>query len=328
MPSRSRREERQPRVRRHGALAPPPGFDSLVSVGVGVRGPVALWASTEGERRLHERDERSGGASFPRTRPSAEPAVALAAYEDSVVASAVVVVPALPVAYPHVQRFPDGSFLVVGARCRWTGAGPEQNAIVIGDDGRIISQGCLGDGLQHVQVAEDGTIWTGFFDEGVFGNFGWGGPEGPDPLGAAGIVAWSSAFQKAWELDPAEGLVADCYALNVAPDTVWACTYADFPVLRIAGGHLSTHETNDVSGPAGIIATGERVGLIGTYGDRSLLIVGGLIDGVFTETSRAHLWAPDGSPLPMARIHCRGPVAHFFANHDWYTFDLDDLQER
>jgi hypothetical protein len=195
-----------------------------------------------------------------------------------------VVVAALPVAYPHVQRFPDGTFLVVGARCGWTRSGPEQNAMVIGDDGRIIRRGCLGDGLQHVQVAEDGTMWTGYFDEGVFGNLGWGGPEGPDPLGAAGIVAWSSAFHKSWELDAAEGLVADCYALNVAPDEVWACTYTDFPVVRISGGRHTRHDTQGVSGPAGIIATHDRVGLVGTYRDPSLLVVGSLTKGVFTET--------------------------------------------
>lgn len=326
--SRSRSKDRQPRARRRGVLAPPSGFDALVSVGVGVGGPVALWSSTQGEQRLHERDEQPAGASFPRTRPSAEPTVALAAYTDSnsVVASTVVVVPALPVAYPHLQQLPDGSFLVVGARCSWTDAGPEQNAMVIGHDGRIIRRGCLGDGLQHVQVAEDGTIWTGYFDEGVFGDFGWGDPDGPDPLGAAGIVAWSSAFQKTWELDPTEGLVADCYALNVAPDGVWACTYTDFPVVRIADGHVQVHDTRDVSGPRGIVATRDRIGLVGTYRDPSLLIVGSLVDGVFTETSRTNLWAPDGAPLPMAQVHCRGSVTHFFSNRDWYTFDLNELE--
>ncbi|MET9275934.1 hypothetical protein [Kribbella sp. NPDC003557] len=324
--SRSRSKDRQPRVRWRGALAPPSGFDSLVSVGVGVSGPVALWASAEGAPKLHERDEQPGGASFPRTRPSAEPAVALAAYNDSLTAATVAVIPALSVAYPHVQQFPDGAFLVVGARCSWTDSGPEQNAIVIGADGRIIRRGCLGDGLQHVQVAADGTIWAGYFDEGVFGNLGWGGPNSPDPLGAAGIVAWSRVFEKTWELDPDEGLVADCYALNVAPDAVWACTYTDFPVVRIADGHEQVHDTEDVTGPSGIIAAHDRVGLIGTYRDPSRLIVGSLTDGVFTETSRTNLWAPDGAALPMAQVHCRGSVTHFFSNRDWYTFDLNEFE--
>jgi hypothetical protein len=151
--SRSRMKDREPRVRERGTLTAPPGCDSLVSVGVGVYGPVALWSSTTGERELLGRDEQPERASFPRTRPNAEPAVALAAYHDSVAPSAVMALPALPVAHPHVQQFPDGSFLVVGARCAWTEAGPEQNALAISDDGRVVRRGCLGDGLQHVQVA-------------------------------------------------------------------------------------------------------------------------------------------------------------------------------
>lgn len=326
--SRFRSKDRQPRVRRRGLLTPPSGFDALVSVGVGVSGPVALWSSSRAEQKLHQREQQPGGASFPRTRPSVEPTVALAAYTDSgsVVASTVVVVPALPVAYPHLQQLPDGSFLVVGARCRWTDAGPEQNALVIGLDGRTIRQGCLGDGLEHVQVAEDGTIWTGYFDEGVFGNLGWGDPGGPAPLGAAGVVAWSSAFEKIWELDATENLVSDCCALNVGPDAVWACADADFPVIRIADGHVQVHHAQNVNGPSGIIATRDRVGLVGTYLDPSLLVVGNLTDGVLTETARANLWAPDGTPLPMSRIHCRGSIAHFFFNGDWYTFDLNEIE--
>jgi hypothetical protein len=175
-------------------------------------------------------------------------------------------------------------------------------------------------------VAEDGTIWTGYFDEGVYGNLGWGEAGDPLPLGAAGIVAWSAAFEKTWELNSSEVGVVDCYALNVAPDAVWACSYDDFPVIRIADGRVQVHETQDVTGPSGIIVTRDRVGLVGLYQDPSQLIVGSLVDGAFTEPRRTNLWAPDGAPLPLARVHCRGSVVHFFANRDWYSFDLDGFE--
>jgi len=131
--------------------------------------------------------------------------VALAAYTGSgIVAAMVVHVPALPVAHPHVDVLADGSFLVVGARCRWAEPGPERNALAVGQTGRILRRGCLGDGIGHLQVAGDGTIWAGYSDEGVFGNFGWGGT-GPAPLGAGGIAAWSPDFDKTWELKPGKG---------------------------------------------------------------------------------------------------------------------------
>ena len=307
-------------------LTPPQGCDALISVGVAVDGPVAAWSSHGGERLLHDSDTQPGWASFPRSRPVKDPPVTLATYDAQSSLRATVMIPEFPLAFPHVDRFPDASFLLVGSRCRWTeDAGPEANAIVVNSDGRTVRVGCLGDGLQHVQITEDGLVWTGYFDEGIFGNYGWGSPHGPTPLGAGGIVAWSPALEKVQELDPAEGLVSDCYALNATTEQVLACVYTDFPVIRIAGGEVRTFPTEDVTGARGIIATADRVALIGTYKDPSLLIVGRLVDGTFEEESRLNLWAPDGAPLPEALIRCRGPEVHFFAGRTWYSFDLRDL---
>lgn len=316
--------DRFPQVQFHGELQAPPGFDSLVTVGISLNGPVAMWSSRDGEAELQARYEQPpGGPWFPRTVPGTVPAAALAAYASSdVVPTMVVPVRALPVAHPHVDALADGSFLVVGARCRWTETGPELNALAIDQNGWIFRRGCLGDGIEHLQVAGDGTIWAGYFDEGVFGNMGWGGP-GPAPLGAGGIAAWSPGFEKTWELDPGEGLVADCYALNVGPGEVLACPYTDFPIVRIQDRQARITPTSGVSGPAGIIARGDQVGLIGTYKDPSLLITGAIQDGTFHESGRTSLRAPDGAPLPRARVHCRGPVAHFFAGEKWYSFELE-----
>jgi hypothetical protein len=178
MAVRMRRKDRSPRVQFHGELQAPSGFDSLVTVGISLNGPVAIWSSSSGEAGLHARDEQPpGGASFPRTVPSTAPPVALATYTGTdIIPATVAHVLTLPVAYPHVDVLADGSFLVVGARCRWTEPSPELNALAIDQNGRILRRGCLGDGIKHLQVAADGTIWAGYFDEGVFGNFGWGGP--------------------------------------------------------------------------------------------------------------------------------------------------------
>jgi hypothetical protein len=317
-----RRDDRLPRVQFHGRLQAPLGFDSLVTVGLSINGPVALWASRNAVAELHGSDESPGGASFPRTRPATEPAVALVAYAaPHVVPTTVVQLRELPVAHPCVDVLTDGSFLVVGARCSWTESGPELNALAIDQYGRILRSGCLGDGIEHVQVAEDGTIWVGYFDEGVFGKLGWRGP-GPRPLGAGGVAAWSPDFEKVWELDPQAGLVADCYALNVGSDEVLACPYTDFPIVRIRDRQVRVAPTSGVTGPTGIIAAGEQVGLIGTYRDPSLLIIGAVRDATFRETTRTNLWAPDGAPLPMTKIHCRGAKAHFFPDGMWYSFEL------
>jgi hypothetical protein len=37
------------------------------------------------------------------------------------------------------------------------------------------SQGeVFGDDIAHVQATDTGEIWVGYFDEGVYGNYGWG----------------------------------------------------------------------------------------------------------------------------------------------------------
>lgn len=321
---RGRDEERSPRVRARGELVAPPGADVIVTAAMGTAGPVAIWASTNAAQQLGQWYEGPGGASFPVTQPSDEPPVALVSYDNTASISDVVICEGLTVAHPLVDRFADGSILVVGARCEWLESGPEQNALIIGTDGGVERRGCIGDGLQHVQVGPDGTIWTGYFDEGIFGNLGWGGP-GPTPLGAAGIVSWSRSFEKVWELDPSEGLIADCYALNVGADAVLACTYTDFPVVRIDAGQAAMYPTVNVSGPRGIVASGDRVGIVGTYRDPSVLIIGDLVGGQFVEQRRTNLWAPDGSPLPMSRVQSRGSEVHFFEGSRWFSFSIDEL---
>ncbi len=72
--------------------------------------------------------------------------------------------------------------------------------------------------IGHVQAATDGTIWVGYGDEGIFGNFGWGGP-GPAPIGARGIVQFSPSLDVVWEYPRSDSSnlepIDDCYALNV-----------------------------------------------------------------------------------------------------------------
>lgn len=321
-----RRSDHGLRVVSRGRLQAPDGYGSLVSWGALPAGVVAIWSAEADQAELLGRDEPvPGGATFPVTRPASGGAVALAVYADSTTPQAVTYMAELTVAHPHVDVLADGSFLVVGARCRWKPEpeGPELNALVIDPSGHVLRRGCLGDGIQHLQVASDGTIWVGYFDEGVFGNFGWHGP-GPIPLGAGGIVAWSPDLAKVWELDPQEGLVSDCYTLNVGEGQVTACPYTDFPVVRITGREpdVYIYPTRGVSGPGGVLVDGERIALIGAYRDPWLITLGELRGDSFHETGRTQLRSVDGTELPEAELQCRGPVAHIMAGADWFTFTL------
>lgn len=128
-----------------------------------------------------------------------------------------------------IQPVGEGQFLLVCARCHYYEKYPEQNGRLYTSDGKLVRRLTLGDGIQDVQVAPDGLIWTSYFDEGVFGNYGWS-----HPLGASGLVAWSQEGTKVFEFEPGDlEQIIDCYALNVSGNDVWIYYYTGFPLVQI-----------------------------------------------------------------------------------------------
>ncbi len=137
----------------------------------------------------------------------------------------------------HVQPIADG-VLLVGARCDWRPSGPEANAVVVGWDAVVRERFVIGDGIEDVRVTGDGTIWVSYFDEGVFGNRGWGGP-GPEPIGAPGLVAFGPNGDARFRYDPkvaGTDAICDAYAINVTDAEVWLFFYTEFSLVRIRRG--------------------------------------------------------------------------------------------
>lgn len=156
--------------------------------------------------------------------------------------------------YHYVQPLGQHQLLLVGARAKkYRNQDYDHNAKVCDFDGNIIREFLLGDGIQDVQVTAEGTIWTSYFDEGVFGNFGW-----DDPVGASGLVAWDENGKKKFENNAAE--IADCYALNViSEDEVWFYYYTDFKLANIQGGTKQPYVTfmdPRISGSSGFCTNG------------------------------------------------------------------------
>ncbi|RRD03636.1 hypothetical protein EII34_13710 [Arachnia propionica] len=298
---------------RRGVLEAPPGMDQLIAVAVGSSGPVAMWAPSPG---LVD-PPRARGQAVSRL-PEPVPVV-LVSYLDSTVPVSSVA-SAVSVTFPLIDELSDGSFLVVGARCAHRRGGPENNALVIDRDGRVVREGCLGDGIEHLLVAADGTVWAGYFDEGIFGNRGWGtGSRAREPLGADGVVAWSADLERLW--GAGVSVIADVYALNVAGSEVWACTYPDFPLLRMRAGASRVIPTRGLDGARGLVVSGNRVGVIGGYDDPLQWVMGRVEGDRFVGTGRGRL-ACDVEPRGWSAVSCRGPQAHFFDGPEWYCVEL------
>lgn len=118
-------------------------------------------------------------------------------------------------------------FLLLGARAHLYKDGTtDQNAMITDRYGRTIKKFCLGDGIQDCIVTMDKKIITSYFDEGIFGNYGW-----DNPLGQNGIVIWDELGEKIWENTKYD--ICDCYAINIDDqNNLWFYYYSDFHLVK------------------------------------------------------------------------------------------------
>ncbi|MEV8001274.1 hypothetical protein AB0P10_01175 [Streptomyces parvus] len=211
---------------------------------------------------------------------------------------------------PHLDRLPDGGFVVAAPRARrYEDANQVQ---VFGAHGREILSFSVGDAIEHLLVDEAGQIWVGHFDE--------------NPIG---IRRWSAAGRPTWMSDDAHipGLF-DCYALNVSGTAAWACPYTDFPLVEIRPDRRERPVRvweNQVRGAKAVAVHGDRVAFYGGYGEEQDRLAHGEIVGTSVEqTDVGLLTMPDGSVVGRRRVVGRGSRIYVQAEPfiDWGVFDL------
>ncbi|MGQ0844052.1 MAG: hypothetical protein ACT4QF_07935 [Sporichthyaceae bacterium] len=221
-----------------------------------------------------------------------------------------------------VEVLPDGELLVVGARAEWRHSGADHNAHIYNPDGELRRTGVLGDGIAHVQTTSTGEIRAGFYDEGVYGNLGWG-PPGPPPIGRSGIVRFDSDLAPRWEFPGADpgGHVDDCYALNVTDGAVWACYYYNFPLVEIRSGAVRAFH-NTVTGSRAVAVDNDRIAFVRAYGFSDRLVLARIEDRQVRVESVSRLELPDGADLPRrATVTARGSCVHVFVGSEWLRLD-------
>ncbi|MER6211000.1 hypothetical protein [Streptomyces sp. NPDC001642] len=212
--------------------------------------------------------------------------------------------------WPHLDRLPDGGFVVAASRAR---RDEDANQVQVFDAlGRETSSFSVGDAIEHLLVDEASQIWVGHFDE--------------NPVG---IRRWSATGRLTWTSDDAgiPGLF-DCYALNVSGTTAWACPYTDFPLVEIRPDR--THRpvrvwANPVRGATAVAVHGERVAFYGGYGEeRDRLAHGEIVDTSVEPSDASLLLLPDGSAPGRRRVVGRGSRIYVQAEPftTWCVFDL------
>lgn len=316
------------KVRHHAVITAARPGDVRVSASVGPDGELlALWSTAEDQPALTSTTTRPGSAAFPDPRAPRPVTARVTVHAPQPVS--VTTLSGLPLAHPTLQPLPHGRILIVGARARWRPDGPDRNAHIYETDGSVLAEETLGDGIEHVFTTGTGHVWVGYFDEGVYGNYGWGEPESPPPLGACGLARFSPDLQPDWRYpsdDSPWGSISDCYALNVDGETAWASYHTDFPIVRVDEGALTGWD-NPVTGPTALAVDDTRVALYGGHGPyRDRLVVGSLSGDRLHTAGQYRIVLPDGQRLPEnPHVIGRGPDLHILTDNDWYRLSLHDM---
>ncbi len=301
------------------------GF-AVASVSVNLDGDaVRLLIEARWAGALIGRTKQPGWASFPKTHTEAKYSSLLTISGSS--GSREIYLSDMTAAFPKIETLPENKILIVGSRCRRNQDGThELNAQIYSSHGIKEQEFLLGDGIRHVQSDAKGNIWVGYFDEGVYGNFGWQYSGGP--FGAAGLSCFSPSGQKMWDFEPPEGYeaISDCYALNVTKEGVWAYYYTDFPIALIDSEWGVRCWRVDSPGARTFAAGDGKVLLYGGYEDRrtacTFLKLGNVDSRITSEIS---LVLPSVVNLSKANVIGRGKELHVFHNDDWYVFSIDSL---
>ena len=224
----------------------------------------------------------------------------------------------------HVQPLGD-ELLLVCARSYYKGPNDfEKNGRVYTRDGKFVRSMLLGDGIQSVQTTSDGVIWTSFFDEGVFGNFGW-----QEPIGASGLVAWDSQGNKLYEFQPPEGLdsICDCYALNVeSDDDVWCYYYTEFPLVHLHRNRIESFWKMPVGGSDAFAISAGRALFRGGYKESDSYYFFSLeTNGQVRQTAKIQLQDSRGDNLVAERAVGRANAIHLISSGYLYRIDLRSI---
>ncbi|MDW5326769.1 hypothetical protein [Plantactinospora sp. KLBMP9567] len=200
------------------------------------------------------------------------------------------------IAPSRVDLLPGGEFLLVQSRCtRQPHEIAQDNAQVFDTSGQPVRSFRLGDGISHLAIDEPGTIWVGYFDEGVYGG---------DPLSAAGAARFDEYGRRLWSYWPPPGFdhIADCYALNVDARTTWAYYYTGFPLIRITDTEVRPFRPGPVRGARAVLVYDDEAVLIGEYGNPYRLTECRLLDDTIAGHGPVVLTDPAGLPLEKFRL--------------------------
>lgn len=219
--------------------------------------------------------------------------------------------------FPIVEQFPDGRWLVAATR-----SSGDRAARILSADGTQVSRIELGDGIAQIKIDAHQRIWVGWLDRGVFGNDLWRAQGRDEPPSAHGLAAFDDAGELL--LRPAVARISDCYALNVAGDAAWACSYADFPISKL-NDQEDRYWSTSLSGARAIAVRFPYVLAAGGYGedaDRATLLR--LLDATSEVLGERRLPLGSYELRDLRLLDGRDDEIHAVVNNTWRRWTVPD----
>lgn len=293
----------------------------VVAFGVGHDGNVYVALAQES---LDYTWEQPGWATFPKTRPDSPQSYRLLAYDGKTADTIIDLVIRQEVYNIHfVQPLLDRFLLVCARSTRRSDRDIEHNGRIYNRRGQLDGEIILGDGIADIQVTASGRIWASYFDEGIFGNFGW-----KLPLGNPGLVAWDSAGDVTYRFEPRPPLesMSDCYAMNCPSESdLWCCYYMSFPLVHIHDSHVAEFWESPVGGAHAFAISDAGVLFQGGYKDRHTYKLCTFASDALRVATSASFITASGNQIQAERVVGRGSLLFLLAGREIYRVSVSDV---
>lgn len=173
--------------------------------------------------------------------------------------------------FHNVNYLPSKEILLICGRSRYKNeAEIDRNARIYNSNGELERDFIAGDGIQDVKIDTKGKIWISYFDEGIFGNYGWN-----NPIGVSGLICWNDIGEKVWEFEPTDGLdyMSDCYAMNIDSDNnLWFYYYIEFPLVKLNGSKQIKFWKTKIVGSTSLNISGNKILMADGYDGNSFVL--------------------------------------------------------
>lgn len=264
--------------------------------------------------------------SFPQSKTTEFIDYKVILFSDDV--KKIIPIPRQPWNYHYIQLLGEDQLLLVCARAiKYENGEVDENARIFDTRGNFVRSFCLGDGIEQISASADKKIWTGYFDEGVFGNYGW-----DDPIGKHGLINWTEFGEVIYTYEqPDKHFIMDCFALNVLPNKeIWfTCGLWDSQIGSRRNGKTTYYMNEEVPNHLSAFAvTGDYLLSDDKARNDGVFHLAKRTDAAYHKVYELKFINSAGNQIRPVFVSGRGSKLLLQGENESYLFDLADYKNK